>query len=1334
MDYCDFNGILNTMTEQKSVRFRSAWLIVMLYLLVSTLSAQDERHIFSDFTVKNGLSHDNVLSIYEDKIGSYWIGTADGLTRILGNEIKNYTHRYSDSTSILSNRIEFVVEDACGKMWVSTSQGVSNYLFATDNFVPVLVDGKTLNAFSYQLVDGQILFGGNNIIYQYSCTEEKVKPLLLLQSDSPLTVNYFKQVDEERFLVVDKYRGVFWVDAKTGQTSRFPVVHKKKEYNSCWVDCESHLWLAPYQGGLECYSLQGHGKLLYHYTTENSLLGHNSVTDIKEFGNELWIATDGGGINILNRQSEFFQQIKHSPYDEHSISTDFIRVLFEDSFGIKWAGTVHNGLIQIREGFMKHYSFVGGCDLKGHGYRSISCLCEDHEGNVWMGVEHSGLSKYDVQKKKIIHFPYTFSGSVMSIVDFDANYLLVSLYGRGIYKCHKTTGALTRFVLMNPVVDAQMCQSSIGVRMHRSVDRMIHFYGHRFVRYSLDTHRFEKARFLEDYHPNSLQVISSDETRTLVHDNQAIYLINHADFSVRLLYADCRNEIKTVTAYGDKLFFYDGEGLKVFDHGRAELSDLLLPYDKKLDVLFCDENGHLWLVCNEMVICHVLPSHESYIFTEYEGFQPNCFLPYAKLNGSHGYLYFGGNDGLLQVDKQWFCRKSSVSQPQLFLLAAFVGDQRLEIVNRNGWPTATLPWNHPSVKFQVHVKERDVFHAKEIKYLISGEDSQSEVFSNNNRLVLPTLHPGEYSIRAACLLKNGTWTEPLPLAQLTILPPWWKTTGFLLLLLAVTVGVVLGVISLIIQSKKRKVLELLHIENGKLAEEKVNFLIYLSHELKTPLTLVYARLKKLASELPDDIMQKSIAKVLIQVDNMSQLINVILDIRKMEMGATQLHITSVDLNSWVQSVAEDFRDEFESKNIILQYELDSSIHLINYDPDKCKIVLSNFLMNALKYSDKAGMVLVKTAFVEDGTAVRVSVADEGIGLKAVNTSKLFTSFYQGSHSVKGSGLGLAYSKLLLDLQKGFIGFQDNEAGGSTFYFDLPLNLICEIKECEQGNYLNSLTEETYVASIYSVQDVQLDFGLYTLLIVDDSVDFLDYTQDSLKPYFKKIYTVNSADKALKLIKELHPDLVVSDVKMPGKDGFILCHDIKSDLEISHIPVVLLTVANEKEDRMIGYKMGADAYLAKPFEIFMLLTILKNLLRARESIKRHILEVNVVDMPKQCTFSNMDEQLLIRLNDFIKEHIDNPQLNIDMVSKHMCLSHSSLYTKVKNLTGYSLNDYLMQLRIKKAKEYLVSTDKKITEIATLVGFSDCRYFSTVFKKYEGCTPSNLRNNSKKTVEL
>ncbi len=1313
------------MKETENRRYRSMWLIGMLFLFIATLSAQNGRYIFSDFTVKNGLSHANVLSIYEDKMGSYWIGTADGLTCILGNEIKNYTHRYADSTSILSNRIEFVVEDTCGKMWVSTSQGVSNYITNTDTFVPVLVDGKTLHAYSYQLVDGQIQFGGNNVIYQYSCKEEKVQPLLRLQSDIPLSVNYFKQVDASRFIIVDKYRGVFWADARTGQVSCFSVAHQKTEYNSYWVDSEGRLWLAPYQQGLECYSLQDEGKLLYHYTTDNSLLSHNSVTDIKEFGNELWIATDGGGINILDGSARIIQHIKRSPYNEHSISTDFIRVLFEDSFGTKWVGTVRDGLIRIREGFMKHYSNLGDSKLSANGYRSVSSICEDQSGNIWMGIEHSGLSKYDVKEKRIIHFPYTFSGSVMSIVDFDAHYLLVSFYGEGIYKCHKTTGALTRFVLANPTVDAQMCRSSIGIRMHRSPDRTIHFYGCRFMRYSLDTHRFEEARFIDDIHPNSLQVIASDEKITVVNDNQAIYQIEHADFSVRVLYADCRNELKTVTACGDKFFFYDGEGVKIFEHGQVSLSDLVLPYDKKLDVLFCDENGYLWLVYNEMVICHVVKNNENYIFTEDDGFQPNCFLPYVKLSGSNGYLYFGGNDGVLQVDKQWFIRKPSMSQPQLFLLAAFVGEQRLAMENQNGWPMVTLPWNHSSIKFQVHAKKREVFHAQEIKYIISGKDSHSEVFSNNNRLILPTLPSGEYSIRAACLLKDGTWTDPQPMVQLSILPPWWKTNVFLFLLFSVMLGIVSGILYLIIQSKKRKVLGLLHIEKGKLAEEKVNFLIYLSHELKTPLSLVYAPLKKLASELTDDAMQKSIAKVLIQVDNMSQLINVILDVRKMEMGATQLRITPVNLNSWVQLVAEDFRDEFDLKNISLKYELDSSVQHINFDADKCKIVLSNFLMNALKYSDQTGTVLVKTALATDGTMVRVSVADEGIGLKDMDTSKLFTSFYQGSHSVKGSGLGLAYSKLLMDLQHGSIGFQEHDEQGATFYFELPLDLVCETKECERGNYLNSLTDETYEDAMDSVEDTSFDFDHYTLLVVDDSADFLDYIKDSLKSYFKKIYTANSAEQALKLIRNNHPDLVVSDVNMPGKDGFILCHEIKSDIEISHIPVVLLTVANEKEDRMIGYKMGADAYLAKPFEVYMLLTILKNLFRTRESIKRHLQELNVMDMPKLCTFSNTDEQLLIRLNEFIKERLDNPQLDIDMMSKHMCMSHSSLYTKVKNLTGYSLNDYLMQLRMKKAKEYLMSTDEKIAEIATLVGFSDCRYFSTVFKKYEGLTPSKFK---------
>lgn len=1320
------------MIEHENVRLRIGWIIGMLYLLTSLLSAQNERYTFTDFTVKDGLSHANVLSIYEDKIGSYWVGTIDGLTRILGNEIKNYSYHYSDSTSILSNHVQFVVEDACGQLWVSTSHGVSKYFSNTDSFVPVFVAGNLLKAFSYQLEGQHILFGGNQAIYSYDCSVGEIKPLLLLQSSFPLSINYFKRVDKNRFLVVDNYKGVFWVDAQTGVVTRFPTIHHKTEYNQAFIDSESHLWLAPYTKGLECYSLEDEGKLLHHYTTDNSLLSHNSVTDVKEFGSQLWIATDGGGINILDRKSGFFQHVTHSSFDEHSISSDFIRVLFEDSFGTKWAGTVHNGLICIHEGYMKHYSSVGNCELKGHGYRSVSSICEDQDGNVWMGIEHSGLSKYDIKEKRFTHFPYAFSGSVMSVVDFDTNHLLISFYGEGIYKCHKTTGALTRFILMNPTVDAQMCKSSIGVRMYRSPDHMIQFYGRQFVRYSLNTHQFEQAYFQQGCHPNSLQIISSDVSRTLVHDNQAIYQINHADFSVHILYSDCRNEIKTVTAYGNMLFFYDGQELKIFDNNRVVSSDLKLPYDKKLDVLFCDENGHLWLVFNEAVICHILHNNETYIFTEYDGFQVNSFSSYAKLNSLDGYLYFGGNDGLLQIDKQWFRKKPVVSQPKLFLLAAFVGNKRLKITFHKERASAILPWNYSSMKFQIQIKEREVFRTKDVKYLISGENFWSEVYSNNNQLVLPTLQPGAYCIQATCLLKDGTWTEPQYLISLTILSPWWKTTWFLLLLSVLAVCIISGVVYFIIHFKKRKALEVIHIEKGKLAEEKVNFLINLSYELKTPLTLVYAPLKKMAFELVDDMQKKSIAKVLIQIENMSQLINSIFDVRQMEMGITQVHITASNLNEWVQQLSEDFRDAFELKGIRLQYEFDSSIHILNYDSDKCKIVLSNFLMNALKYSGASDRVLIKTAFIEEKMAVRVSVIDESTGLKDLNTSKFFASFYQGNHSVKGSGLGLAYSKLLMDLQKGSIGCLENEMGGSTFYFDLPLHLVCEIKNCPQGEYMNRLTEDTYTDLTQSVQNY--DFGHYTLLLVDDAVDFLDYVQDFLKPYFRKVYTSTSADSAFKQIKKIHPDIVVSDVIMPGKNGFALCHDIKKDLQICHIPVVLLTATDEKEDQIIGYKLGAEACLTKPFDTLMLLAILRSLLHTREVIKEHIMKVNMMDdMPKQCTFSNTDEELLIKLNCFIQENIDNPQLDIDMLSKHMCLSHSSLYTKVKHLTNYSLNDYLMQLRMKKAKEYLVSTNKKIVEIATLVGFGDCRYFSTVFKKYEGVSPSNFKEQFKQSVK-
>ena len=461
------------------------------------------------------------------------------------------------------------------------------------------------------------------------------------------------------------------------------------------------------------------------------------------------------------------------------------------------------------------------------------------------------------------------------------------------------------------------------------------------------------------------------------------------------------------------------------------------------------------------------------------------------------------------------------------------------------------------------------------------------------------------------------------------------------------------------------------------------------------MTLIYASLKRILNkEVKQDELPEYLQGAFKQANQMKDIINIVLDARKMEVGQEVLHISSHPLHKWIQEVAETFQTASKAKEIEITYDFDDSIQSIAYDDTKCKVVLSNLIMNALKYSPNQTRIVIKT--IRTNESIQIHVQDQGIGLDNVDIKKLFTRFYQGKHNEGGSGIGLSYAKMLIDLHGGRMGAFNNKDRGATFFYEIPANLQEQEVSCPQHSYLNELLsspeeEEKIESGAFSLQGYQAENGLV----------------------------------ALEVIKQQQPDIIVSDVMMPQMNGYQLCKEIKENLNISHIPVILLTARADSESQMLGYKLGADAYLPKPFEMEMLLSVIQNQMRNREYIKSRYRGNQFILSPQEATFSNADEQFMIKLNEMIDQNLSQPDLDVKFLTAQMAMSRTSLYNKIKELTGMGANDYINRRRIDKAIILLTQSDMSITEISEQVGFTYQRYFSTLFKEMKGMTPSQFR---------
>ena len=694
------------------------------------------------------------------------------------------------------------------------------------------------------------------------------------------------------------------------------------------------------------------------------------------------------------------------------------------------------------------------------------------------------------------------------------------------------------------------------------------------------------------------------------------------------------------------------------------------------------------------------------------------------LSGTSGFSGF--INGLLHINRH--LPDDPALLPTLQLADILVGGERVYDRISNDHQLSVNEKSKPII-IKIITRDKDIFRKPMYRYTITGLNGQN-IYSYLPEINLSSLPTGSYHIKAACSTRNGDWTADYDILTLTVLPPWYKSGWFILsCTLFIFISVILTFI-LILRNKETKLKWAMKEHEQQVYEEKVRFLINISHELRTPLTLIHAPLKQLMDKLTaDNENYPLIQSICKQSERMKNILNTVLNVRKMEVGQSTLHIQSIQLDEWAEQLISDFKPEASVRGITLVYQPEPEIQTLCFDKEKCTTILTNLLINALKYTPDESTISISTRLSEDRTRVRISISDQGPGLKDVDTNNLFVRFYQGNNSRPGTGIGLSYSKILVEQHGGNIGAYDNKnfgSPGATFWFELPLNTEPGNITLHPQEYLNTLlapTQET--ESIPEQQEENKTAQSHTLLIVDDNKDLTDYLATALKDRFKTIWVAADGEEALRLCREKRPHIVVSDIQMPHMNGYELCKQIKEDLEISHIPVILLTARNDEESQLYGYKNGADAYITKPFEVSMLYAIVCSQLHNRERMRTRYTDIGPLPPPEEGTFSSADEEFLNRLNQIITEHLDNEQLGIPFICNKIGISRASLYNKLKALTDMGANDYITKIRMERAIWLILHTELSVNDIADKTGFSTARYFSTVFKQHTGCSPTQYR---------
>lgn len=1321
MDYCEnfkSNHIPNNHT------FLRIYLLLLLFtgMTYTTRAKKTDFHYYKQLGIKEGLSQSKVTSILSDYRGYLWIGTEAGLNRYDNGHLKQYLHHPNDNNSLPSNYINFIAEDSLSNLWISTIEGVCLYDRRNDYFQQVIINGHQ-NPFivSYLLVDDGIIFGGENCVYKFEYATRQWKTLYLEQE--PTTYISFRKMiryDNRHVLINTSWHGIYLFDLHTNQLKKIDSF-KDTNYTCIYIDSLNRLWISPYGDGLYCYK---DSLLIKHYTTKNSPLTYDVIYDIAEKDNQLWIATDGGGINILSLKDFSFSCINYTQDDLNSFPADAVCRIYRDPANNIWAGTVCHGLIGIKQVFASSYSKVPFNNPYGLSASTVNSFLEDNNGLVWIGVDGGGINCYNPATNSFRHYPTTKNDKVTSIVEFSPQELLLFSFNNGFCLFDKTNGRIRSFDQIYKNINKEIYTFGITARMQRISERKIVISTKHIYVYDIVENKLEKiAENEKDYQRYSPLIISSTADEIYFLDQKNICKYDFQTHNFETIYRG--NQVLN-DAYMDHngVFWLASEnGLICYDPTSQEPQMIHTSLFNEITSVMADNQNRIWIGTRQSLYVYSTIEKNIIILDETDGIAPNEYISCSHLLLQNGNIIMGGFNGITYIDSN--IRFDAETGHKIELLDVLLNNHSM--MTKNGHPseisTIKIPWDFTSLQLKVLLNAKDVFYKNIFQFDIEGIDRKLP-YSKSNSLFLNYLPVGEYTIMASYYARNGEWSHKQKILHIIVYPPWWQTSWFYLCICILAGLLIYSIIYYLLRKKRKKQKREIMLLKNKMYEEKINFLTNISHELRTPLTLICAPLKRIIDQETD---KKDVDKLLVpiykQAYQMKNIIDMVLDVRKLEEGKEVLHILPHSLNEWVCSVGDKFMHEFEVKGIKLRYELDEQIKKVPFDKYKCEFVLSNFLMNALKFSEPDTVTIISTHLSEEGNRARVSVKDEGMGLNLVDTESLFSNFYQGIHEKGGSGIGLSYAKSLITLHKGKIGALNATDKGAVFYFELPLSTVT-------NESTGSIPAKDAIKDEERAAD-SMDYTYlkkFSVIVVEDTADLRNYLKETLKPYFERVYVAKDGKDGLEQIKQRMPDIIISDVMMPRMNGFELCRQVKTDLDISHIPFILLTAYHNSQNMNTGYKTGADAFLPKPFEMDGLLALCHNQLKIREQIRSRYKEDNLLTY-KEVSFSNADETFLLKLNNLISDNMSNPELDVVFLATNMCISRSLLFNKVKAITGMGIIDYVNKQRIDKSVVLMNTTSMNMTEISEIVGFSSLRYFSRVFKSIIGETPSNYKKQNK-----
>lgn len=1291
---------------------------LLLAGLSGSLAQAAPYYYFEHYTTHEGLPSNTIHCTFQDSFGFVWIGTRDGLTRFDGYDFRSPgSQELNDITTLSSMDI---AEDEDGLIWFSTSEGVGRY----DPF-----SGKTerigrLGAgASFDLLPdkkGSIWLTGDKI-YRYDKATDEVR--------SYATGNSFP-----RKLAIDTYGAVWAIMADGSLYSYNKRRDSFEDTRFAWklTDIESasdgQLLASTTDGQVLLIGTVNLNLTVRSIFSLGDRKGYEVVHILERKAGEYWIGTNYG-IFIQNLNTGELTQVRHLDADPHSLAANLITSLEKDRDGNVWIGTYYNGINiweDKQDAFSLFYPNPTKSSMIGNIVRAIT---SDADGNIWFCTEDGGLNFISSDGSRNESYEPV-PGLNMQGLTAEGDDLWIHTFGGGVYRYDRIRHTIRKHYEVPRssgcgirTSDGQLLSGGQGNLFVLDPDQ------DRFVPVEPACHEFVHCLF-EDSRGNLW--IGTYGDGFLCRDSGGNGLAHLTVASDRGLtadritsfYEDSRHRIWITT---------EGGGL-CYTEPDPNLSNLRLHSLTRADgftnnvtcAVAEDEDGVLWVSTTRGIV-HI--DGETLRIRGFIQDRQQIMGAQFSYGASHmtrsGYIFMGNTQGLAVFSPSKI--KKAAQDHALFITNIEASNaERTVRLHEDG--RSTLRTN------RIRIKSRDVsllsisFAApdysifRQVTYAWTLRRGAREFLSApstaENNASFSGLRPGRYIFDVAIVGSDAP--EARQSLELDIEAPalWSKTAKIIYLVLFVSL-LALFLRELEMKRRRDRARHLSKMENQKQKEiydAKINFFTNITHEIRTPLTLIKMPLDKLIEErnyTPES--EKDLLTIQANTDRLLSLTNQLLDLRKMEQNEIKPVFLKEDLCAIVRKSCRYFEQMAEEQKITLREDIPDQPFVVMCARDAVEKIISNLLSNAVKYTqDRIELSLKPSA---DGKTAILRVDSNGAMIPARESEKIFEVFYQvgEERKSKGTGLGLAFARTLAGLHNGKLYLDTAVRNRNSFVLELP------VEQAEQIRMENKQPEAK------ERRNPDFDSSRHTLLLVEDSAEMRAYLAGELSDEYNIVTAANGQD-AVEKLQEERIDLVVSDIMMPLMDGCQLCNYIKTNMEYSHLPVLLLTAAVGMETRLQTLEVGADGYIEKPFPIALLRANIASLFKNRDIAYKQFTDSPLTHF-NSVNSSKMDEEFMEKLHGIVMKHMAEQDLSIETLTTLIGTSKSTLYRKVKANTGLNINEYIRLCRLKQAAEMLSSQKYRVNEVAYMVGFSSPSYFATSFQKQFNISPSAFVKNLK-----